>query len=256
MVTSALVICSRSRKWSQRTVANPSRSWSRRLCARAYTVLRMVSVGSTPRLSPSVWATSTSDAVSWMSTLRSRMSSVGSPRRTLDTRTRDFPQLLAPSGISTPPVGAVTVRAEQQRDVIVPLRLVDDERNRDVGVERVARLTCPEGEAIATGADLGEGGHPAVGVGHRLGNRVPAVLRPHRESHHHPDGGDALAQIDDACAHRAHPAACQVIRRSLLIVIFRCSAAALAASSSRLLVSLFSAMASISSAVFPEAKTM
>src|SRR5690606_41290848 len=131
-----------------------------------------------------VWVTSSYGAGGWISSFRSGLSLLWSPRRSLDTRTRDFPQLLAPSGISSPPVGAVTVRAEQQRDVIVPLRLVDDERSRDVGVERVARLTCLEGEAIATGADLGEGGHSAVGVGHRVGNRVPAVLRPHRESHH------------------------------------------------------------------------
>src|SRR5580693_6437481 len=78
---------------------------------------------------------------------------------------------------SAAPVGGIGERAEQQRDMVMLLRVADLEDHRDLRVERLAAqvLTGLEGQLVHPGAKgAGQVADPPAGVGDGAGHGGPA----------------------------------------------------------------------------------
>ena len=112
--------------------------------AKAYTVFFCVSVGSTLALSPVRWVAARSPASATL-TLRSdqrrarRRRGAPGPAGSRPCRTG---WVRARSPCSAPSVGGVAVRAQQQRNVVVPVRLGDEEDHGHLREERRAGRRC------------------------------------------------------------------------------------------------------------------
>src|SRR5690349_383314 len=164
-----------------RASSSPNASGAPTPCSRAnaYTVFFIVSVGSTPALSPLRWVAARSPESATL-TFRSIRSWRSPPRRTCTRRVSALPYRLRPNTIATgsaPSVGGVAVAAQQQRHVVVPVRVVHVERDGDLGEEGLTtevRLHV-EHQPVAAGLPVVQRDpvpQPAVVVGAALGDQL------------------------------------------------------------------------------------
>src|SRR3954469_24250042 len=162
-------------------------------------------------------------------------------------------------------VGAVSERAEQQRQVEVLVRIADVEGDLDLRKEGHAEaLVAVEGADVERQAvvarryrSLGERVHAPFFVGGAAADRRPLAGLAQLEDDGDAFGRFAARDVEQVCGdHEMVSGSCSSSLVSRSRVILRCSSAAMRSSSPASCRSRVSSSASISAAVLPGAQTM